>query len=195
MLVIISGPSGVGKDTIIEKLRTNHPDPRRHFVVTYKTRERRPREVDGVDYHFVSRDEFERLRDAGAFLEATEVHGHWAGTPRDQVIDAITSGRDAILKIDVHGARTVAGTVRDVLRIFVQPPSIDELVHRLVTRNTESEAELERRRRDAAEELLHRDEYDYVVTNETGKPDRTAREIDEILEREHALHPDRRITL
>ena len=89
MVVIISGPSGVGKDTIIQVLKQRRARPERHFVVTYKSRPRRPGEVDGVDYHFVTEEEFLRLRDEGKLLEANQVHGHWSGTPRDQVEEAL----------------------------------------------------------------------------------------------------------
>ena len=194
MLVIVSGPSGVGKDTILRALKDRHPDRKRHFVVTYKTRARRPQEVDGVDYHFVSEEEFQRRREQGAFLEATQVHDHWAGTPADQVVEALQDGRDAILKIDVHGAQKVRSQVPQALLIFVAPPSLEELVGRLVGRGTETPEQLAQRRQDAADELSHQADYDYVVVNETGEADRTAREIDEIIEAEHRRHPDRRIT-
>jgi guanylate kinase len=190
LLVIISGPSGVGKDTIIRRLKERFPDPRRRYVVTYKTRDRRPGEVDGKDYHFVSRDEFHRLRSEGAFLETAEVHGHWSGTPLDQVVEALGAGLDAILKIDVQGARAVRERVPDALLIFVAPPSLEALTGRLRGRATESAADFERRQRDAMLELASQKDYDYVVINETGKVLRTARRIDEILGHEHELHPD-----
>ena len=110
MLIIISGPSGVGKDTIIDEMRrAERADGRadkRHYVVTMTTRAPRPGEVDGVDYHFVSRDEFLRTRDNRGLLEANEVHGNWYGSPRDQVRAALAVGKDVILKIDVQGARS-----------------------------------------------------------------------------------------
>ncbi|HEV8516894.1 MAG TPA: guanylate kinase [Candidatus Limnocylindrales bacterium] len=195
MLVIISGPSGVGKDTIIRALKRRHPSAERHFVVTYKTRERRPAETDGVDYHFVSEDEFAAMKEQGAFLEATEVHGHWAGTPRDQVGGALEAGRDTVLKIDVRGAETVKEQVPDALRIFVAPPSLEELIGRLRDRGTETPEEQDRRRRDAATELAHQDDYDYVLINETGQAERTADQIDGIITAERARHADRRIAL
>jgi len=193
LLAIISGPSGVGKDTIIDVLREHHPDPSRHFVVTCTTRERRDAEIDGVSYHFLSDDGFAALRDHGALLEASEVHGNWYGTPRDQVVDALVEGRDAILKIDVQGARAIREHAPQAVSIFVVPPSLEELYERLSARRTESADELDRRRRDAAIELARQDDYDYVVVNETGQVARTASRIDEILLREHRLHPDRRV--
>jgi guanylate kinase len=195
MLVIISGPSGVGKDTILRALKERHPDRPRHFVVTYKTRARRPGEIDGADYHFVDESEFRTLRDRGAFLEATEVHGHWAGTPRDQVGLTLEAGRDAVLKIDVNGAETIKTQVPDAVRIFVAPPSLDALVERLRARATETAAELERRRRDAAMELARRDDYDFVVVNEDEQAESTADRIDEIIMAERARHADRRVVL
>jgi guanylate kinase len=195
MLVIISGPSGVGKDTILRLLKERFTDPRRRFVVTYKTRERRKGEVDGVDYHFVSEDEFRRLLAEGAFLEVAEVHGHWSGTPVDQVVSALREGKDAILKIDVQGAQTVKSRVPAALLIFVAPPSMEALSGRLKGRATETQAEFERRQRDAAIELARQHDYDYVVVNETGQAERTARRILDILESEHAAHPDRHITI
>ena len=194
MIVIISGPSGVGKDTIIRWLKQRTAMPERHFVVTYKTRAPREGEIDGVDYQFVSVDEFKRLMEEGRLLEASEVHGHWSGTPRDQVAEALASGRDAILKIDVQGADKINGLVPDALRIFVAPPSEAEREHRIAGRGTETEAELERRRRDAEVEMRHRDTYNHVVVNLTGQARRTAGKIHRIIKQEHARHPLRQIS-
>jgi len=195
MVIIISGPSGVGKDTIIRWLKNQPSEPERHFVVTYKTRDPRPDEVDGVDYQFVDEKEFERLREGGLLLEAAHVHGHWSGTPRDQVAHALSAGKDAILKIDVQGADTVKDKIPAALRIFVAPPSVEDLVARLTGRGTESDADLARRRRDANMELARKPDYDYVVVNRTDRAVQTAREIDQIIRHEHSLYPDRRIGL
>jgi guanylate kinase len=195
MIVIISGPSGVGKDTIIRELKERYPDPRRHFVVTYKSRRPRTGEIDGVDYHFISSAEFERLRAAGGLLEASLVHGDWSGTPRDQVEQAISAGRDAILKIDVQGAEQIKALVPDALRIFVAPPSAADRVRRLAERATETAEEQARRNADAELEMAQMAAFDYVVVNETDRAEQTARAIDEILAGEHARHPDRRIAV
>jgi guanylate kinase len=193
MLVIISGPSGVGKDTIIDAIRGRAREYGHdyHYVVTCTTRDRRPGEVDGVNYHFITPDEFARLRDAGEFLEANEVHRRWYGTPRAQVRDALAAGRDVILKIDVQGAQVVKETIPEALLIFVVPPSLEDLFNRLRSRATESADELEIRQRNAAIELARQDDYDYVVTNETGQVERTASLIDEIIADEHRRNPDR----
>ena len=193
LLVIISGPSGVGKDTIIDALRRRPRSKDYHYVVTCTTRTRRPGEIDGVSYNFLDPDRFAELRRAGEFLEANQVHGHWYGTPRRQVREALAAGRDVILKIDVQGAQFVKETVPEALLIFLVPPSLEDLFHRLRSRATESVDELELRQRNAAIELARQDDYDYVVTNETGQVERTAARIDEILAEEHRRHPRRRV--
>jgi guanylate kinase len=191
-VVIISGPSGVGKDTIIEAMRRT-PRPDRHYVITCTTRDKRWYEENGVDYHFLTLDEFHALRERGGFLEASEVHGNWYGTPRDQVGEALAAAKDAILKIDVTGARSVRQAVPEALLIFVVPPSLDELRRRLVGRDTEPSEALERRWENAAFELLRQGEYDHVVVNHTGHADGSADEIEAIIAREHAAHADRRL--
>jgi guanylate kinase len=193
LLVIISGPSGVGKDTIIDALRARNPGAHRHYVVTCTTRARRPSERDGIDYHFMDAAAFAALRDRGALLEANEVHGNWYGTPRDQVIEALASGRDAVLKIDVKGAHVVHRRVPEALLIFVVPPSLEELNRRLVARSTETPEQLARRQHDAAIELASQGDYDHVVVNETDQVDTTAEEIEQIIAAEHALVPTRSI--
>lgn len=193
LLVIISGPSGVGKDTIIAALRSRHQRPNYHYVVTCTTRPPRPGEVPGVSYHFLRPEAFAALREAGGLLEANEVHGHWYGTPRAEVAAALAAGRDVILKIDVQGAQVVKERVPDALLVFVVPPSLEELFQRLRSRATESVDELELRQRNAAIELARKDDYDYVVVNETGQVYRTAAMIDAIVTIEKRKHPTRRI--
>jgi guanylate kinase len=192
MLVIVSGPSGVGKDTVIASLRTIPVDPARHFVITSTTRPRRPYEVDGVHYHFIDDAEFERRRASGGFLESNLVHGHWYGTPREEVRQALAAGRDVILKIDVQGAAVVKQKVPEALLVFLVPPSLEDLFGRLQARATESADELDIRQRNAALELARQEDYDHVVRNETGEVDRTASRIDAIIRSEKAAHPDRR---
>jgi guanylate kinase len=193
MLVIISGPSGVGKDTIIDAMQERTHDPEYRYVVTCTTRAPRPGEVDGVDYHFLTREAFLQLRADRQLLEANEVHGNWYGSPRDQVREAVLAGRDAILKIDVQGAQVVKDQVSEALLIFVVPPSLETLFSRLRTRATETADELELRQRNAAIELARQDDYDYVVVNETGQVERTAERIDQIIAEERQRHADRRV--
>jgi guanylate kinase len=199
MLIIISGPSGVGKDTIIEELRRREAENGRHgdryYVVTCTTRAPRNGEVDGVNYHFMSREAFLDMRAARGFLEANEVHGNWYGSPREPVRDALVAGRDVILKIDVQGAQVVKEQVTEALLIFIIPPTLETLFERLMSRATESADELEVRQRDAAIELARQRDYDHIVTNETGQVERTAEEIERVIAAEHARHPDRRVRI
>lgn len=195
LVVIISGPSGVGKDTIIEAMRRRGERADRHYVTTCTTRARRVYEEDGVHYHFRTADEFARLRAEDGLLEAAEVHGNWYGTPRAQVAEAIAAGQDAILKIDVQGARAVRDRIPGALLIFVVPPSIEELTARLVARSTETPEALARRMRNATAEMARAAEYDHLVVNETGQVERTAEAIEEIITAEKARHPSRRLTV
>ena len=192
MLVIVSGPSGVGKDTVISSLCLVPTEPQRYFVITSTTRPRREYEVNGVHYNFLTQDEFERRHAAGGFLEANYVHGHWYGTPRDQVRSALAAGRDAILKIDVQGAAVVKQKVPEALLVFLVPPSLEDLFSRLQARATETADELDIRQRNAALELARQEDYDHVVLNETGEIPRTVARVDEIIRAEKAAHPDRR---
>jgi guanylate kinase len=195
MVVIISGPSGVGKDTIIRLLMERHPGDHRGFVVTYKTRAPRHDELHGRDYQFVSVDEFRDLLARGQLLEASEVHGHWSGTPRDQVAAALSAGRDALLRIDVQGADKIKALIPDAIRIFVAPPSADVRRRRLAERATESAEEQAKRNLDAEAEMARAADFDYVVVNETDQPEATADQIDSIIHQEHERQPDRQIKL
>jgi guanylate kinase len=192
MLVVVSGPSGVGKDTVIDALRGLPDDDTRDYVVTCTTRGMRPYEVDGVHYQFLDDDAFQALRAAGGLLEANEVHGHWYGTPRRNVRRALQLGRDAILKIDVQGAAEVKQKIPEALLVFLVAPSDEDLFRRLQARATETADELDLRQRNAALELARQKDYDYVVVNETGQVDRTAARVDEIIRAEKAANPDRR---
>ncbi|MGD8683437.1 MAG: guanylate kinase [Chloroflexota bacterium] len=192
-MVIISGPSGVGKDAIIEAMRRREPPYPRSYVITVTTRERRQNEIDGTHYHFLSLDDYQRLLSEEGLLEASEVHRNWYGTPRDQVQAAVAVGKDAILKIDVQGADKIRARVRDALLIFVVPPSMEELERRLRGRGTEAPADLDIRLRNARIEMARRGEFDHVVVNETDRLDETAEQIDAIIVAEHERFPDRRV--
>jgi guanylate kinase len=192
-LVIISGPSGVGKDTIIDALRDRPREPDYHYVVTCTTRGPRPGEIPGTSYHFLTRAEFRELREAGELLEANEVHGNWYGTPRREVARALAEGHDVILKIDVQGAQVVKDRVPDALLVFIVPPSLEALFQRLRSRATETADELEIRQRNAAIELARQGDYDRVVVNDDGEVERTAAEIEAIIVQEKRRNADRRI--
>lgn len=195
MVVIISGPSGVGKDTIIDVLHRRHDRPDLGFIITCTTRRRRPGELDGVHYHFVTPARFRSMRRRGELLESAEVHGNWYGTRRVDVRETLAAGRHAVLKIDVQGARAVKASVPDAVLVFIVPPSLEALFQRLRARATETADELEIRQRDAAIELARQGDYDHVVVNETGMVDQTADRIVRIIDEESARHAGRRVAL
>jgi guanylate kinase len=190
MLVVVSGPSGVGKSTIVAEMARRHPQvvP----IVTATTRERRDGEVHGVHYHFLGREAFADLSDAGGLLEWAEVHGELYGTPIDQVRGILAAGRDAILTIDPQGARQVRARVPDALLVFVKPPTMEDLERRLESRGSESRASLARRRRDAEHWMAEAGDYDHVVVNETGHPEDAAERIWKIIQAEARRDPPRR---
>jgi guanylate kinase len=193
MLVVVSGPSGVGKSTIVAEMARQHPQvvP----IVTATTRERRPGEIDKVHYHFLSRAEFEGLLASNGLLEHANNHGNWYGTPINQVRGILAAGRDAILTISPQGARNVRRQVPDALLIFVLPPSFEDLAERLKGRGSENAESLERRRRDAERWIAERDDYDHVVVNETGHPEEAAEQIWQIIQAEARRQPRRRVEL
>jgi guanylate kinase len=165
-LTVVSGPTAVGKGTVVARLRAEHPEL---FVsVSATTRPPRPEEIDGVHYHFVSEAEFDDLIATDALLEWATVHGsHRYGTPRGPVLEALEAGRDAILEIDLAGARQVRARLPDARLVFLEPPSWEELVRRLTGRGTESAQQRERRLITARAELAARPEFDDVIVNRT----------------------------
>ena len=164
LLIVISGPSGVGKDTLIKRLLDL--DRNLRYSVSCTTRAPRPNEVDGVDYSFVSRERFQQLVDEGAFLEYATYNGNLYGTLAERVERARADGHDIVLKIEVQGAEQVRKRVPDAILIFVVPPSVDELVRRQVKRNTETTQDMTARREIATREMEYSSRYDYVVVND-----------------------------
>jgi guanylate kinase len=163
-LTVVSGPTAVGKGTVVARLRSEHPEI---FVsVSATTRPPRPGEVDGVHYHFVSEPEFDALIEQNALLEWAVVHGAYRyGTPKAPVLEALAAGRNALLEIDLQGARQVRETLPEARFVFLAPPSWDELVRRLTGRGTESAAQQERRLVTAGAEMAAKSEFDHVVVN------------------------------
>lgn len=161
---MISGPSGVGKGTVVRSLLEAHPSLR--FAVSYTTREPRPGERDGVHYRFVDQDTFTAIADAGGFLEWAEIFGHRSGTPAAEVGGALAAGDDVLLEVDVQGARSVRERVPNAVLVFLQPPSEPELERRLRERGTEAGPDLERRLAEARREMAAAPEFDHVVVNE-----------------------------
>jgi guanylate kinase len=164
VLLVLSGPSGVGKGTIVDRVRERFPAL--WESISYNTRPKRPSEVEGVDYHFVSRAEFEALRDAGGFLEWFEVFGDLKGTPRQPLVDRLAAGDDVLLELDVQGALRVKSLLPEAVLVFVAPPSVEELGRRLRDRGTESPEALRRRLSEAERELAQAPEFDHVVVND-----------------------------
>jgi guanylate kinase len=163
-LTVVSGPTAVGKGTLVKRLSQEHPEI---FVsISVTTRPPRPGEIDGVHYHFVSADEFDALIAEDALLEWAIVHGvHRYGTPRAPVLQAVAERRPALLEIDLQGARQVRANWPDARFVFLAPPSWEELVRRLVGRGTESAAQRERRLETARAEMAAQAEFDFVVVN------------------------------
>jgi guanylate kinase len=164
LLLVIAGPSGVGKGTIVRNLRTQFPAL--WESVSYTTRPRRSTEVEGKDYCFVTREEFEALRDEGGFLEWFEVFGDLKGTPRGPVEQHLADGDDVLLEIDVQGALKVREQFPDAVLVFVTPPSLADLRARLEGRGTETEEALARRLAEAEGEMAQADQFDHVVVND-----------------------------
>ncbi|HEX5417778.1 MAG TPA: guanylate kinase [Chloroflexota bacterium] len=163
LVVVLSGPSGVGKDTVIEAIeRSGFPIEK---IVTATTRAIRNTEVDGRDYHFLTPEEFQRWRDEGRFLESAEIYGRFYGTPKAEVQQALARGRVVLLKIDVQGAAQIRQSIPNAVYIFLGPESADELIHRLERRGTESEAQFQRRIQHARWELEQAKYYEFLVIN------------------------------
>ncbi|MDO3397537.1 guanylate kinase [Nocardioides cremeus] len=163
-LVVLAGPTAVGKGTVAAAVRDLHPDV--WISVSATTRAPRPGEVDGVHYRFVSEAEFDALVEAGEMLEWAVVHGAARyGTPRGPVEEALGAGRPSMLEIDLQGARQVRATMPDALFVFLKPPSWEELVRRLVGRGTETAEQRERRLVTAREELAAEPEFDVTIVN------------------------------
>lgn len=163
LLFVISGPSGVGKDAVLDGLRRT--SARAFFAVTATTRPQRPGEADGVDYIFVSRAEFERMMGEGELLEWANVYGNYYGVPKRGLRRALQDGLDAVVKVDVQGAATIRSLVPDSILIFVAAESMGELERRLRRRKTESGIDLELRTAAAREEMESLPLFDYVVVN------------------------------
>lgn len=164
-LVILSGPSGVGKDTVIDAWKT--ADPRVRRVVAYTTRAPRHGESDGIDYHFVPVDRFRELADAGAFLEFKEVHGNFYATPLHDMETMLREGAIAVLKIDVQGALSAMELRPDAMTIFILPPSDQELERRIRGRGTDDEATIEKRLHNARREIEISDRYQHRIVNDS----------------------------
>ncbi len=191
LLIVLSGPSGVGKDAVLAKLReTGVPVT---YITTLTTRTRRANETDMMDYYFVSREYYQEMLDGGGLLESANVYGNWYGVPRSAVKQALDRGEDAIVKVDVQGAASIKKAIPQAVFIFVVAPSIAELSARLTQRLTESPAELALRLKTAEEEMAQVSHFDYVVVNE--EIDRATATIEAIIAAEKCRVNRRQIAL
>ncbi len=182
LLVVISGPSGAGKDSVIARMK-EEPSPY-HYAVTATTRPRRTHESNGRDYIFVSKDEFRRMIRDDELLEWADVYGELYGVPKAQVVEAQARGLDVIVKTDVQGAATIKRLAPDAVLVFIAPPTVDELARRLRSRMTESREALEIRLGTAEKEMADSSWFDHVVVNESGELDGTVGTVMEIITRE-----------
>ncbi len=193
LLIVISGPSGVGKDAVLKRMQElGHPF---HFVITATTRPMRPNEEHGVDYFFVSNDEFADMMEQGELLEHAVVYGHYKGIPKQQVREALASGKDVIMRIDVQGAATIRRIVEGAIFMFLTAESEEALVERLRQRKTENTSQLKLRIATAREEMRRLHEFDYIVINEEDCLDKTVGEIASIIKAEKCRVEQRKVVL
>lgn len=163
LILIVSGPSGCGKGTVLQEVLGSRSDV--YYSISATTRAPRPGEVDGVQYHFVTREAFEQLIAQDAVLEHAEYCGNYYGTPKQPILDHDAAGDIVILEIEVQGARQVMEKLPQAVSLFIAPPDLEVLEHRLRKRGTEEEATIQKRLAQAKEELTHIPEYDYVIVN------------------------------
>ena len=176
-LFVIAAPSGAGKTTLVQAVTRNNPELR--FSISYTTREQRRNEADGIDYLFVEKEAFEKLRAEGEMLESATVFDNLYGTSRKQVEKHLADGHDVILEIDWQGAQQVRESMPEAISIFILPPSLEELERRLRDRRTDSDTVIERRLRDALSDMSHWIEFDFVIINDD--LDRAVADIEAVL--------------
>ena len=193
VLLVLSGPSGVGKDAVLERMKERRLPLR--YVTTVTTRAQRPREVEGKDYFFTSQAEFKELIDQNELLEYAEVYGNFYGVPKAPVREALRGGHNAVVKVDVQGAATIKKIAPEGVFVFLLPPSLEELTKRLSRRLTESPETLKRRLETAPEELSQLGMFDYFVVNHEDKIDQAVDEIAAIITAEKSRVRPRRIEL
>ncbi|MDI6768128.1 MAG: guanylate kinase [Anaerolineales bacterium] len=193
LLIVLSGPSGAGKDTVLQRMKErNMPF---HFVITATTRPKRENEVHGKDYFFVSKDEFARMIEADELLEYAIVYNDYKGIPKQQVREALASGQDVVMRIDVQGAATIRKLAPEALLIFLTTTSEEEMVSRLKARKSENSAGLALRIATARQELKRIDEFDYVIVNSDFRLDEAVDTLAAIIQAEHHRVKPRKVSL
>ncbi len=193
LLIVLSGPSGVGKDAVLKRMKKlGYPF---HLVVTATDRPWRPGEVDGVDYYFLSTEEFTARLERGEFLEHANVYGERKGVPKAEVRKALASGQDAIMRVDVQGAATIRQKLPEAVFIFLSPSSEEDLIRHLKKRGTETPEALARRITAAREEMERLPGFDYVIVNRDGQLDETVKQITAIITAEKCRVKQRKIEL
>ncbi len=179
LLIVLSGPSGVGKDAVLARMKKlERPF---HYVITATTRPKRAREKNGVDYHFLSGKEFQQMIDKHQFLEWANVYENYYGVPKNEITVALRNGIDTIIKVDVQGAATIKEILPQGIFIFLMPPSLEELEKRLRKRHSESTTGLSLRLKKAKEEIKSLPLFDYVITSRQNKVDEVVLQIDAIV--------------
>jgi len=179
LLIVLSGPSGVGKDAVLVRMKASSYPMK--YVTTLTTRRRRPNETNGIDYHFVSTQQFQSMMKNKELLEQAEVYGNWYGIPKDAVKKALENGEDTIVKIDIQGAATIKSILPQAVFIFLVPPSIGDLRRRLKQRHTELPSDFALRLGTAEEEMKRLSFFDYIVINRGGEIDRAVADITAII--------------
>ncbi len=193
LLIVISGPSGVGKDSLVQRVQDRgFPF---HFVITVTDRPRRPNEEHGEDYFFVSTAEFEKMIEQDELIEHAVVYGQYKGVPKQQVRKAMASGKDVIMRVDVQGAATIAEIAPEAVLIFLSASSEEELEERLRNRGDSSSEQVERRLATAREEMKRLPEFDYVVVNRTGALEHAVDDVLAIIRSEHCRVDQREVSL
>ena len=193
LLIVLSGPSGVGKDTVLTRLRASAYPLK--FITTVTTRQQRAREKDNLDYHFISTEQFQEMLTRNELLEWANVYGNFYGVPKHPVKQALEKGQDTIVKVDVQGAANIRKVLPQAVFIFLMPPSIEELIARLGQRHTESPFDLDLRIQTAEEEVRQLPLFDYVVTNGQDEVELAVSKIKAIITAEKCRVIPREITL